>query len=77
VFGYLEGLLLAASAKLCCPRQFDSSDWFVCARGSVRWRGNVLVQEGGTKNEEDKQAEVNIIAYDERKIGRRTIQQKK
>jgi hypothetical protein len=32
-FVFVEGLLLAASAKLCCPRQFDSSDWFVCARG--------------------------------------------
>jgi hypothetical protein len=31
--GLLEGLFLAATAKLCCPRHFDSSEWFVFARG--------------------------------------------
>jgi hypothetical protein len=70
-FEFLEVLLLASSAKLCRPRQFDSSDWFVCVRGqkiflrSMRVEGNI--REGGRTNEEDKPVEVNSILYDEKK----------
>jgi hypothetical protein len=54
------------TAELCCPRQFDSFEWFVCARG-----------EGGWTDGEDKPVEVNTTPYGDRKKGTRTVQHKK
>jgi hypothetical protein len=45
-------LSLATTAELCCPRQFDSSEWFVCEseeEGKMR--------EGGWTDGEDKPVE--------------------